>query len=261
VEKAALQEARARQARLDRLSDRDLDQLELRRLVGWAQNVPLALAGDPLASLPEAAPGDDLEVARTSDPELRGSSEALDALERAETWRSRSWLPVVDFDAQYARLVHLPGYDEFYNTFVADNWSVGVSVAFPIWNGGRTADAAARARAARERQVEQRRARDAELELLVRRSQAALGRAQARSSLARRAGAVAEEELRVVRALAEEGRAAFADVDAQEIACADAQDEVARAEAEAVSARVQVMSLRGELASGWSPSRTASTTP
>src|SRR5262249_8287273 len=151
VEKAALQEARARQARLDRLSDRDLDQLELRRLIGWAANVDLVLAGDPLAGLPAPAPGDDLDVAPGADPQIRWGSEAVEALARAEAWRGKSWYPVVDFDAQYARLVHLSGYDEFYNSFEPNNWSVGVSLAFPLWNGNRTADAFARTRATRER--------------------------------------------------------------------------------------------------------------
>jgi outer membrane protein TolC len=249
VEKAALQEAWARQARLDRLSDRDLDQLELRRLIGWAPNIPLVLVGDPLASLPDVAPGEDASLARASDPETRGLEEAVRALEGAETLRGRSWAPVVDLAAQYSRLVHYRGYDEFYRAFKADNWSVGLSVVLPLWTGGRTADALTRSRASRERLVAQHRSREAQLELLMRRSEAALGRAFARLSLSRRAQGVAEEELRVAHALAEEGKAGLGDVDARDVAVADAADEVLRAQSELLAARVQVMSLRGELIS------------
>jgi outer membrane protein TolC len=249
VEKAALQQAWARQARLDRLSDRDLDQLELRRLIGWAPNVPLVLVGDPLASLPDVAPGEDASLARASDPETRGLEEAVRALEGAETLRGRSWAPVVDLAAQYSRLVHYRGYDEFYRAFKADNWSVGLSVVLPLWTGGRTADALARSHASRQRLVAQHRSREAQLELLMRRSEATLGRAVARLSLSRRAQGVAEEELRVAHALAEEGKAGLGDVDARDVAVADAADEVLRAQSELLAARVQLMSLRGELIS------------
>jgi len=249
VEKAALQEAQARQARLDRVSDRDLDQLELRRLIGWAPNVPLLLEGDPLASLPDVGPEDDVSLARASDPERRGLEEAVQAFEGAETLRGRSWAPVVDIAAQYSRLVRYRGYEEFYRAFKADNWAVGLSVVLPLWTGGRTADALARSRASRERLVAQHRSREAQLELLMRRTEATFGRAVARLSLSRRAQGVAEEELRVARALAEEGRAGLADVDARDVAVADAGDEVVRARSELLAARVQVMSLRGELVS------------
>ncbi len=249
VEKAALHEAQARQARLDRLSDRDLDQLELRRLIGWAPSVPLVLTDDPLASLPDVGPGDGLSLARASDPNTRGLDEAVEAYEGAEALRSRSWAPVVDVDAQYSRLVRYRGYDEFYRAFKADNWSVGLSVVVPLWTGGRTADALARWRASRERLVAQRRSREAQLELLMRRTEASLGRAVARLSLLRRAEGVAEEELRVARALAEEGKVGLAEVDARDLALADARDEVVRAAGELLAARVQLMSLRGELVS------------
>ena len=159
VERAALQEARARQTRLDRESDRDLDQLELRLLIGWAANTPLLLLGDPLTSLPNSREGDDLALARAGDGELRGLDAAAQSLERAETWRSRWWAPVVNVAAQYSRLVHYSGYDDFYRTFRADNWSVGLWVGLPLWTGGRAADAAARVRADREGALARRRAR------------------------------------------------------------------------------------------------------
>jgi outer membrane protein TolC len=247
LERAALQEAQARQTRLDRESDRDLDQLELRLLIGWAANTPLVLLADLLTSLPDPREGDDLALARAADGELRGLDAAAQALERAQTWRGRWWAPVVNVAAQYSRLVHYSGYDDFYRTFKADNWSAGLWVGLPLWTSGRAADAAARVQADREGALARRRARESEVELSVRRAAAALARATARASLARRAEGVAQGELRLARTLEAEGRAGAAEVESREIAAADAHDEAVRAEEELLAARAQRLSLRGEL--------------
>jgi outer membrane protein TolC len=247
VERVALQEAQARQTRLDRESDRDLDQLELRLLIGWAANTPMLLLGDPLTSLPDSGDGDDLALAHAADGELRGLAAAAQSLERAETWRGRWWAPVVNVAAQYSRLVHYSGYDEFYRTFKADNWSVGLWVGLPLWTGSRAGDAVARVQANREGALARRRARESELELSVRRAEAALLRATSHASLARRAEGVAQGELRMARTLEAEGRARPADVETREVAVADAHDDVVRAEEELLAARAQRLSLRGEL--------------
>jgi outer membrane protein TolC len=257
LERAALQEAQARQTRLDRESDRDLDQLELRLLIGWAANTPLVLLADPLPSLPDPREGDDLALARAADGELRGLDAAAQALERAQTWRGRWWAPVVNVAAQYSRLVHYSGYDDFYRTFKADNWSAGLWVGLPLWTSGRAADAAARVQADREGALARRRARESEVELSVRRAAAALARATARASLARRAEGVAQGELRLARTLEAEGRAGAAEVESREVAVADAHDEVVRAQEELLGARAQRLSLRGELLSAPTPPQTA----
>jgi outer membrane protein TolC len=153
----------------------------------------------------------------------------------------------VNVAAQYSRLVHYSGYDDFYRTFKADNWSVGLWVGLPLWTSGRSADAAARVQADREGALARRRAREFEVELSVRRAAAALARATARASLARRAEGVAQGELRLARTLEAEGRARAAEVESREVAAADAHDEAVRAEEELLAARAQRLSLRGEL--------------
>jgi outer membrane protein TolC len=153
----------------------------------------------------------------------------------------------VNVAAQSSRLVHYSGYDDFYRTFRADNWSVGLWVGLPLWTGSRASDAAARVQANREGTLARRRARESELELSVRRAETALVRATARASLARRAEGVAQAELRVARTLLAEGRARAAEVESREVAVADAHDDVVRAEEELLAARAQRLSLRGEL--------------
>jgi outer membrane protein TolC len=225
--------------------------------VGLAPNVPLVLAGPALASVPAPGPEDDLTLARAADHESAGLDRAAEDLARAERLRGRAALPVVELGAQYARLVHTPGYDDFYKTFKPDSWAVGLSVVVPVLTGGRTGDARARAQAALERVEAQRRDRASKLEIEVRRAEADLARGLARASLARRAEAVAEEGLRVTRALADEGRADPAALDQRELALADAVDERLRAEASLLQARVASLALRGELLSTLAGPRTA----
>jgi outer membrane protein TolC len=261
VQHAALQAAQARQVRLERESDRDLDQLELRRLVGWASNVPLVLTGPPLASVAAPGPADDLVLARKADAEMIGLGEADRALARAESLRGRSWTPVVGVGAQYARLVQTPNYEEFYNTFKPDSWTVGMSVVLPVLTGGRTADLRARTKAERERVLAQYRERESQLELQVRRAEASLAQAVARASLARRAEAIAREDLRVAQAMTAEGRTGLPDVDRREVALADAQDDAARAEGALLEARALELALRGELIDSLEASSEAATSP
>ena len=70
VERATLQAARARQKLLNAESDRDLGELELKRLIGWPGSAPLHLAGDPEAVVPELQQAENLEAALAADPEL-----------------------------------------------------------------------------------------------------------------------------------------------------------------------------------------------
>lgn len=245
-EQARLRETRARQAALDAQSDHDLDQLELRQLTGWPAHLPLRLSPEPRDELGAPSPTDNFEAARAADPERHGLQEAIAALDQAARLRERPVGPVVEAGARYARLYRTTDYDEFYRSFRADEWSVGITVTVPLWTGGRRADAAARSRAARDRVELQLRAREADLELLVRRVEAAVQRAQARASLGRRAEGLAQEELRVARALRAEGRES--EVEEKEAALAEAEAEAARAEAEALRARVELLTLRGESA-------------
>ena len=81
LERARLQAARARQKVLNAESDRDLDVLELKRLIGWPGSTPLTLAGDPDGIGSRAVPvGEPLRRARDGP----GAEVALRA-------RSSSW--------------------------------------------------------------------------------------------------------------------------------------------------------------------------
>ncbi|HVT59197.1 MAG TPA: TolC family protein [Thermoanaerobaculia bacterium] len=256
LEQARLREARGKLHRLELESARELDCWELRQRTGWPAEAPLQLAPDPLAGLPEPGAAGDLESARGSDPDLRSDTQAVELLERAARLRGGRTSPlVIQAQAQYSRLWRY--YDKFYRRFKDDDWSVAISVALPLWTGGRLRDGVARTEADLARLGEQRVAREAELTAQVRRAQAAVAQAQAAASLARQAGALAEEELRVARAQVAEGRIDPAEIDAREASLAEAEEETVRATAGVLASRVQLLALRGELHGGQSAGTTA----
>jgi outer membrane protein TolC len=247
TEQAGLEVARAKQTLANREAERDLDRLELAWLVDSPRGEPLQAAEDPLAALPEPAPGDHLAAARTADPELAALDGQASTLERAATLQKRAWLPVVQAEGQYMRLSNYNNFDQYFVKFKSNDWAVGISVAVPLWTGGQLRHGQTAADARVEKIRADRRGRERDLELAVRRSEADLSRARAEFQLSSRALAAAKEGLRVAQALAAEGRGEADGVDLGEIAVAKAEDEGAEAGQGLLAARARLLELRGEL--------------
>jgi outer membrane protein len=247
VERAGLDEAKAREEAEEWRSREALDRLALASLVGTtAEELPELSAGSA-DDLAEPAPADDLERARAFDPELQVLAESARALERAAAIR-KGWLqPVIQAEAQYSRLYKTADWDAYYPSFQPDNWSVGASIAVPLYTGGRLGAEAARARAKSDLAAARRELCECELTLAVAQARAELERARARAGLAVRAESVARRALREGEALAREGRIEPADETRLEVALRDAQQQSAQARYELVSAKVVLLALRGEL--------------
>jgi outer membrane protein TolC len=202
VERASLALARARQRQLDADSDLDLDERELKAAIGAPPVQEILLPDDPSAVL--ASPAIDPEAVLENDPVLRSlerQAEILDALRRVQ---ARPVTPVVQAEAQYWRLSNK--YAKYYNQFKADDWSVAVAVAVPIFSGGRIAEERLRSESAWKRAEARVRERRQLLEILVARREAVLARATSAASLARRARGVAEEAVREAESVARESR-------------------------------------------------------
>ena len=247
VEGAGLQVARAKQKLLDRQAELDLDRLELSRLIDWPAGRTLVLSEDPRESFREADAGDHLAAARAADPELKAISERVAALSRSAALSERTFRPIVEAEAQYLRLASYNNFDQYFVKFKENNFTVGVSVIVPLWSGGRSAENRARARSRLTRAEAERSVREKDLELQVRRAEADLLRAGAESALSSRASAVAREELRLARALADEGRGEPDSVELRQIALGEAEDDEAAAAQALLAARVKLLELTGRL--------------
>jgi outer membrane protein TolC len=244
LERGKLQAARAKQKLLNAESDRDLDVLELKRLIGWPGNAPLQLAGGTEA-IPDVTSTDNLTAARAADPQLKALGRQVELLGRSASLSAKRW-PTVEASVKYQRLPSY--YDKYYNSFNENDFSFGVAIAIPLWSGGTLRDTEGRARASAERAQAEREARDSDIELAVRRAEAAVAQADAEQSLARRAEGIAAQDVTAAEVLVREGRGLPDDLDERRIAAADAGEETARAELSAMLERARLLALRGDLA-------------
>jgi outer membrane protein TolC len=247
LERARLQVARGRQKLLNAQSDRDLDMLELKRLIGWPGSAPLVLSGDPDAAIPELPAAENLSAARAADPELRSLSREIELLGRSASLQSKRWAPVIEASAQYQRLAKYNDWDKYYVTFTPDSVAVGVSIAIPLWTGGRFTDSARRARARLDHAEARRAARESDLEMAVKRAEADVAKSTAERSLSRRSRGIAEQALNAEQLLVREGRSELSGLDERQVALADADEESARASLGSLLERVRLLSLRGDL--------------
>ncbi len=247
AERSRLQAARARQKVLNAESDRDLDMLELKRLIGWPGSSPLRLAGDPDAILPELTATENLAAAKAADPVLTSLTREIQLLGQSARIESKRWMPILEASATYQRLGKFNNYDQYYLTFTPDSVAIGVSILFPLWTGGRFEDGRDRARARLERAEAQLQSRENEVELAVRRAESMVARSLAEKSLSLRSRGLATQDRDALEQLAREGRSDLSDVDEREMALADADTEAAQSNLSSLLERVRLLSLRGEL--------------
>ncbi len=247
LEQATLQAARARQKLLNAESDRDLGELELKRLIGWPGSAPLHLAGDPEAVVPELTASENFEAVRSADPELASLEREVALLAKSADIESKRWMPTVVASAAYRRLAKFNNYDDYYLTFTPDSVAVGVSVIVPIWTGGRFEDEQREARARFDRAEADLRTREGDIEMAVRRAEAAVARSMAERSISRRARGIADRTKSAEELLVREGRSELVELDEREMALADADDEAAQASLASLLERAHLLSLRGEL--------------
>ena len=169
------------------------------------------------------------------------------AARAAARFQKRTWLPTIEAEGQYLRLSNYNNLDQYFVKFKANDWAVGISVVVPLWTGGRLQHGQTAADARVEKIRADRRGRERDLELAVRRAETDLSRARAEFQLSSRALAAAREGLRVAQSLATEGRGDADGVDLSEIAVAKAEDEAAGAAQGLLAARTRLLELRGDL--------------
>lgn len=246
-ENATLQAARARQKLLNAESDRDLAELELKRLIGWPGSAPMRLAGDPDAVVPELTAKENIDSVRAADPELASLQREVTLLGQSMNIESKRWMPTVVASASYRRLAKFNNYDDYYRNFTPDSVAVGVSVIVPIWTGGRFEDGRRQARARFDRAEADLRNRESDLDMAVRRAEAAVSRTIAERSISRRARGIVDRTRSAEELLVREGRSELVDLDEKEMDLADADEDAAQASIDSMIERVRLLSLRGEL--------------
>jgi len=251
VERVSLEEARARRSVYAAESDRDLDRLELARLIGAPAGSPISVVEEPGAAVPEPEAGDAAALAITRDRELRSLAEQAAALRRSADLLAPAFKPTVNAEARYAYVPRAFGYDKYYLNFQENVASLGVSVVLPLLTGGRETALAAQSRARLEQIEAQRHLRESELAREARQAEAELARADLDAALARRALGLNEEALGQAQALAREGRGEADGVELAALGLSKSEEDLAGAERDRIDARLRLLALRGELLSAF----------
>jgi outer membrane protein TolC len=250
VNRAALQVLTAKRVALQAQTRLDLDRLRLSRLIGEPATVTLTPSEAMWKGLADRDPSPSSSIRMTeeaiaNDPELRSFDLRIEALQRAARFEGRLFQPNVAAQMQYARL--FDRFRRYYLNFKPDDLSIGAVVMVPVWTGGHRAAASARLAAQLQELIALRDARRTEMEIAVREAEADLTQALAERELAARAHAVAQESLRVAEEMAGQGRGEVSDVPLAQIALADADDDIANANAHLLSARARLLIVRGDL--------------
>jgi outer membrane protein TolC len=247
VERAALEEARARQKLYSAESDRDLDRYELAALAGLPAGARIVLKDDPELVVPEPDAADAAALALASDRQLQALAEQAAALAESARLMTRLFRPTVNAEARYAFIPNAFGYDKYYLNFQENVASIGVSVVLPVLTGGRDSAQAAQSRARLEQVEAQRHLRELDLTRQAREGQAQLAQAKLEAGIARRAVALAGETLSQAQSISREGRGEADAVDRAALALSDAEDELAHSLRDQVDARLRLLAVEGRL--------------
>lgn len=117
----------------------------LRRHLAALTGLPVTsieIASETIPALPVTSPDEDLAAkAVAASPALQSAEEHAHAETMRAKGEHRALLPSLDFSLQYARLSKYNNYDQFYNRYQPNNFTVGGAFRFPIFNASQRARA------------------------------------------------------------------------------------------------------------------------
>jgi outer membrane protein TolC len=214
AKRAELMLARARYRRQALEASVQAAEDSLAAVVGLQPGDRVRVATDqrPVPEVPASADAA-VEIAVKNSKEIRVLESRL--LARGYDVRSAraAWLPKIDLVAQYAMLSRFNNYDQFFNRFERNNGQIGASFQVPIIPGpGASAQAAQAETESAQIRIQLRNARR-KVEDDTRHAFADVQRAEAAQQVARLDLDVAREQVSILLAQNEEGRASLRDLE------------------------------------------------
>jgi outer membrane protein TolC len=169
-------------------------------------------AETPPPAVPESAEAA-VKSALANSKELKGLQSKLLAKGYDVRAERAAWMPKLDLVAQYGLLAEFNNYADFFRKFQRHNGQLGISFQVPLWTGPGAAAAAAQAETeAAQLRIQFRNARR-RIESDTRRSYEDIQEAEAARDLARLDLEVARQQVSVLLAQMQEGRAALRQVE------------------------------------------------
>jgi outer membrane protein len=247
VSQAELSLARAEYRLSSLRASLDSARRSLALVLGLDPAAEIRTTDEPLpAAIPEDVPAA-IAAALQNSTEIRSLEARLVAKTYEERAAKGDRLPTLDLVAQYALLAKFNNYEEFFRTFQRNNGQLGVSITVPVFLGRGTRPEAAVAQVEADQLRLQIRSTRARIDADVRRAYDDLRQSQAARDLARRDLDVAREQVSVLLAQMQEGRAPLSRV--EEARAAEAEKWIAYYDADATfeKARLNVLNLTGDL--------------
>jgi len=248
VKKAELTLARARYRSQLLDSNAEAARVSLAALLGFEpgdQVQPASAERTPAAVPPSAEAA--IDSALASSKEIRSLESKLLSKQLDERSQRAERLPRMDLVAQYALLSKFNNYQKFFNAFQRNNGQIGVSFQVPLFSGPAVSAAVSQAEAEAAQVRTQIRAARARIAADARRSFQDMRQAETGKEIARMDLEIAREQVSVMLAQMEEGRASLRQVEEARTAETDKWIAFYDANAAAEKARLALLRTTGEL--------------
>lgn len=212
--RARLDVARARQRARVLEADRDYTESLLAVALGLPEGDRVRPAEEPRAALLPESADEAVAAALESSAEIRRLESALAAQGYRVRAERAAKLPSLSLVAQYGVFARFNNYDEFFRKFQRHNGQLGVAFEIPLFTGSAAAARAAAAEVEVERLRTELETARRRIAVETRREFERVQTAEAAAEVARQDLDLARENLSIVLARLEEGRAALRDVEA-----------------------------------------------
>lgn len=188
-----------------------------------------------------------IEAALSNSKELKRIESAMQARGLEIRSARSAWLPQVDIVAQYGLFAKFNNYEEYFQTFERHNGQLGVSLALPILPGGGAKARAAQAEVEVTRLRTQHGAVRNRIVMDTRKTLGDVSRAERATETAKLDLDVSREQLGVLLAQFEEGRAGLREVEQGRIAEAEKWQAFYEAQHTLERARLELLRATGTL--------------
>jgi outer membrane protein TolC len=247
VTRAELSVARVEQ-RIAQLNSREeILQEQLRSLTGMPQGARLEVMPETLPAALEPSTSQLINLAVANNFELRQAEYERRAREHRLKGERGAYWPSVDLVGEYSVLSRINNYDEFFKKFQRHNVNVGIQIRIPIFSA-QTSAAVELARSqlsAAEIDLKNKRA---DLEMEVRRQAGRVRELAAVREVGRLELKLAQENVRVLQARFEEGRASLRDLESARLEENDKWLAFLDADYQHQQAQLEVLKTTGQLA-------------
>jgi len=212
VTRAELTAARIEQRILQLEGREDALETDLRRLTGAPAGLRIEVEAEDLPPQPEQATAELVSLAVANSLDLKQAEFERRAREHVLKGERGGYLPTLDIVGQYGVFTRFNNYDDFYNRFERHNVTIGIQARIPIF-ASRTNSAVNLARSElNAAQIEARQKRSV-LEADVQRQARKSRELNAEREVARLELKLAQENVRVLQAQFDEGRANLRDLE------------------------------------------------